>query len=156
MNEKWDGFIAVVTEENLNFVNEMHEYLLKHDYKLNIKPAKQGPIVSYLKNKRTIATYVFRKSGMKLRVYPEHLNDYQEVLEVLPESMKKEIRKASPCKRMINPDTCNSRCIQGYEFDLDGVKHQKCRYNAFIFDVNENSHTTLHTLLNHEVVANSL
>ena len=68
---------------------------------------------------------------MKLRIYPEHIQKYQSFLDTLPEKIKKEIKKASVCKRLINPDDCNTKCIMGYTFVLDGEQYQKCRYMAF-------------------------
>ena len=82
-------------------------------------------------SKRTLATFVCRKTGMKLRIYPEHIQEYQSFLDTLPERVKKEIKKASVCKRLINPDDCNPKCVMGYTFVLDGEQYQKCRYMAF-------------------------
>ena len=45
--------------------------------------------------------------------------------------IKKEIKKASVCKRLVNPDDCNPKCVMGYTFMLDGERYQKCRYMAF-------------------------
>ena len=42
--------------------------------------------------------------GRKLRIYPKHIQECQSFLDTLPEMVKKEIKKASVCKRLINPD----------------------------------------------------
>ena len=68
---------------------------------------------------------------MKLRIYPKYIQEYQSFLDTLPEKVKKEIKKASVCKRLINPDDCNPKCVMGYTFTLDGEHYQKCRYMAF-------------------------
>ena len=64
--------------------------------------------------------------------------------------MKKAIRKASVCKRLIDPDDCNPRCQTGYTFTLDGESFQKCRYMAFFFNVNENTLPSLLAFLEQE------
>ena len=43
------------------------------------------------------------------------------------------IKKAGPCKRLLNPDDCNSRCLMGFDFILDGERQQKCRNSGFMF-----------------------
>lgn len=137
MIKLWDDFIALVSKENIEFVTNLHQNFVEKSYQTTIKPAKSGFVVSYLKDKRTIATYIFRKSGMKLRLYPEQVQSYETFLNELPQSMKKDIVKASSCKRLIDPNACNRQCRQGYDFFMDGVHYQKCRYMAFMFNVNE-------------------
>lgn len=133
MDEKFNLFLETVDENFRSFVNQINEYLTGNNCKCNIKLQKSGYVVSYVLNgeKRTLATFVSRKTGMKLRIYPEHIGEYQSFLDTLPEKVKKEIRKASVCKRLINPDDCNPKCVMGYTFVLDGEQYQKCRYAAF-------------------------
>ena len=133
MEEKFDMFMETVDERFRSFVNQINEYLAENVCKCDIKLQKSGYVVSYVLNssKRTLATFVSRKTGMKLRIYPEHIGEYQSFLDSLPEKIKKEIKKASACKRLINPDDCNPKCIMGYTFVLDGERYQKCRYMAF-------------------------
>ena len=90
-------------------------------------------MISYFLNKpkRTLANFVTRKTGMKIRIYPEHLNNYQDFLNTLPEKMKKDIRKASVCKRLLNPDDCNPKCVTGYSFELDGEQYLKMPLYGF-------------------------
>ena len=116
------------------FVNEINTFLLDHDCKCDIKTAKSGFTVSYIlpEIKKTLATFVCRKTGIKLRIYPQNLGSYERFLDTLPAKMKKEIIKSSVCKRLINPDDCNPRCIMGYDFVMDGERYRKCRYMAFM------------------------
>ena len=44
---------------------------------------------------------------------------------------KKDIAKASVCKRLVNPEDCNPKCVMGYTLVMDGETYQKCRYMAF-------------------------
>lgn len=133
MDEKFIMFMETVDERFRSFVKQINEYLIENGCKCDIKLQKSGYVVSYVLNssKRTLATFVFRKTGIKLRIYPEHIQEYQSFLDTIPEKMKKEIKKASVCKRLINPDGCNPKCVMGYTFEMDGEKYQKCRYMAF-------------------------
>ena len=44
-------------------------------------------------SKKTLATFVSRKTGMKLRIYPEHIREYQGFLDTLPEKVKRKSRR---------------------------------------------------------------
>lgn len=158
MDEKFDLFLESVDSINQDFVKELNEYLTLNDCKCEIKSAKSGFVVSYVfcDTKKTLATFVTRKSGIKLRIYAEHVAEYPEFLNGLPEKMKKEIRKASVCKRLINPNDCNSRCTMGYTFCLDGESFQKCRYMAFMPTLNEDNNTYIRQFLENELSARAL
>ena len=90
---------------------------------------------------------------MKLRIYPEHIGEYQSFLDTLPEKVKKEIKKASACKRLINPDDCNPKCVMGYTFVLDGEQYQKCRYMAFQPTLSEENNPYIRQFLEKELRA---
>lgn len=154
-NQDYLAFLNSVSEDDLEFVGQIDEALLARGYKREIKAAKSGFVVSYRggEGKRTLFNYVFRKSGMLMRVYGEHAKDYQDVLDDLPEDMKKRIRKAGPCKRLLDPSACSSRCPMGYVFHLEGEQQVKCRYNAFLLPVNEESKPYLQLMLEREVEA---
>jgi hypothetical protein len=133
MDEKFNTFMDTVDERFRGFVSRINEYLTENGCKCDIKLQKSGYVVSYMiiSRKRTLAAFITRKSGMKLRIYPEHIGEYQSFLNTLPEKVKKEIRNASVCKRLINPDDCNPKCIMGFTFVMDGEQYQKCRYMTF-------------------------
>lgn len=143
MDEKFSLFLDTVDDRSRAFVNHINDYLLERGCRCDVKSAKSGYLVSYVSasTKRTLATFVSRKSGMKLRIYPEHIEEYQSFLGSLPEKMKKEIRKASACKRLLNPEACNPKCVMGYTFEMDGVQHQKCRYMAFMPALSEENNS---------------
>ena len=111
--------------------------------------------MSYVLNssKRSLATFLSRKTGMKLRIYPEHIQEYQGFLDTLPEKAKKEIKKASVCKRLINPNDCNPKCVMGYTFALDGEQYQKCRYMAFQPTLSEENNPYIMQFLENELQA---
>ncbi len=155
MDEKFNLFMETVDERFRDFVNQIHEYLTEKDCKRDIKTAKSGYVVSYILNgsKKTLATFVSRKTGMKLRIYPEHINTYQSFLDTLPQKLKKEIKKASVCKRLINPNDCNPKCVMGYTFEMDGEQYQKCRYMAFQPTLSEENNPYIKQFLENELSA---
>lgn len=75
---------------------------------------------------------------MKLRIYPEHIQEYQIFLDTLPET---------------NPDDCNSKCVMGFTFVLDGEKYQKCRYMAFQPTLSEENNPYIRQFLEKELQA---
>ena len=155
MDDKWHMFMETVDERFRGFVSQINEYLTENGCNCDIKLQKSGYIVSYVLNsgKRTLATFISRKTGMKLRIYPEHLLEYQSFLDKLPEKVKKEIKKASVCKRLVNPDDCNPKCVKGYTFALDGEQYQKCRYMAFQPALSEENNPYIKQFLEKELWA---
>ena len=96
MDEKFNMFMETVDERFRSFVNQINEYLTENGCKCDIKLQKSGYVVSYVLNdsKRTLATLISRKTGMKLRIYPEHIREYQSFLDKLPEKVKKGSQKS--------------------------------------------------------------
>ncbi|WP_339320293.1 hypothetical protein [Paenibacillus sp. FSL R10-2734] len=90
---------------------------------------------------------------MKLRIYPEHISQYTEFLCALPNEIKKEIKKSSVCKRLINSNDCNPKCVMGYDFFMDNEHYQKCRYMAFMPTLSEESNQYIKSFLEHEINA---
>lgn len=146
-------FLETVPSAQQGFVLELHDFLTEKNFKCEIKSAKSGYVVSYISKhtKRTLANFVSRKSGMKIRMYLEHIMEYEELLAGLPVKMKKDIAKASVCRRLIHPDDCNPKCVQGYTFHMDGEFYQKCRYMAFMPNINEENYPSIRNLLEEEL-----
>jgi hypothetical protein len=155
---KFEAFLAYVDSENQKFVIEINDFLLQNNCNREIKDSKNGYTVSYRlnKNKRTLTTFVLRKIGVKLRILPEHINQYADFLDTLPENVKKDIRKASVCKRLINPKDCNARCVKGYDFYMDREHYQKCRYMAFMPTLSAENNPYIKTFLEKELIAQGI
>ncbi len=151
-DQYYDEFLEI-TGSSRNFIEDINDFLLDHNCKREIKTAKSGFTVSYLFQdaKRTLATFVCRKTGIKIRIHPQRLNEYMEFLDTLPAKMKKEIAKASVCKRLVNPDDCNPKCIMGYDFIMDQERYQKCRYMAFLLTITEESVSYIMKFLQNEL-----
>lgn len=150
----FSSFLEAAGEENKEFVTAMNDYLLENGCKLEIKEAKNGYVVSYIftADKKTVFNYIFRKKGMLVRVYAIHIGAYMEITDGWPKSMKSEVKKAGPCKRMLNPDACNPKCAQGFDFIMDGERQQKCRYGLQFF-VDEESKPFLREFIEKEIEA---
>ena len=131
----FETFVEAAGLEHTDFINSLHENLVNANCKAEIKEAASGYVVSYIHipSKRTVINYVFRKKGIMIRIYADNVSHYMEILETWPNSMKDFIKKAGPCKRLLNPDDCNSRCLMGFDFILDGERQQKCRNSGFMF-----------------------
>ncbi len=152
-DNSYDEFLAI-TGINKSYVETINDFLLTNSCKREIKAAKSGFTVSYrfLNQKNMLATFVCRKTGVKLRIYPQRLHKYFEFLDTLPATMKKEIAKASVCKRLLNPNDCNPKCVMGYDFIMDNERYQKCRYMAFMLTVNDKSISHILNFLRYELV----
>ncbi|WP_066495514.1 hypothetical protein [Abyssisolibacter fermentans] len=150
---KFTNFLETVDNSNKDFVVDINTFLLQQGCKCKIKTAKSGFTVSYILDttKKTLATFICRKTGVKLRIYPQHLRQYEDFLSLLPDKMKKEIKKASLCKRLVNPDACNPKCIMGYDFYIDDEHYQKCRYMAFQHALNQESNPYIKSFLEKEL-----
>ncbi len=77
MEDKFKLFLESIDESNRVFVEELNDFLIESNCKCDIKSAKSGYLVSYIlkDNKRTLASFVIRKSGVKIRIYPENINN---------------------------------------------------------------------------------
>lgn len=153
MDKKIDfkDFIASVSMENQDFVKELHDKLTELGCSIEIKAAKSGCMVSYIFNRKTVANYVFRRKGMLVRIYGAHVNQYEKILDMLPDEMVHSIETAPVCKRLADPDACNPKCTMGYEFWLKGGHYQKCRSGAFMFLVCPQNNPFIQQLLLSEV-----
>ena len=156
MNKKefrYEDFLEEVNPIYRDFVNQTNEYLLQNDCKLKIELAKSGYLASYsyTKTKRVIANFVFRKNGLIIRIYGDFVNKYIDFIDTLPAGMIKAIDKAPACKRLIDPTKCNSRCTLGYDFTVKGSHYQKCRYNCFMFEVNDEHIPYITAFLENEI-----
>ena len=155
MREKYtfQDFLASVDGENQKFVSEVHNELTGLGCKAEVKAARSGYVVSYSLNKRTLANYVFRKKGLMARIYAGHIAQYMELLELLPDSMVRAIQAAPICMRLADPAACSQTCHMGYDFLLKGERLQRCRSNAFMFLLEEESRPLVRALLLREAGA---
>ncbi len=151
MKTVFEDFLQSVEESERGFVGELHEFLSENGCKCDIKEAKSGFVVSYIHDKKTLMNYVQRKTGTKARIYAANVGSYQELLNTLPPKLKADIVKAAPCKRLLDPSACNSKCSMGYTFEMDGVLYKKCRSTAFMFALSEENDPFIKNFLEKEL-----
>ena len=141
MDYQFSDFLVDVSDDCKDFAAAIHEMLTGDNYKLKIESKASGFLVTYAhpKTKKSILNFVFRKKGLYIRLYGEHHSSYHDVLNRLPESMVSEIEKSGVCKRLVDPQACNSRCPMGYDFTIGDKHFQKCRLSCFMLHVNNES-----------------
>ena len=151
----FSAFIETAGDDHADFVNSLHEYMIENDCKVEIKEAASGYVVSYMHkpSKRTVLNYVFRKLGLMMRIYADNVTAYMEIFADWPESMKSAAKKSGDCKRMFDPAACNSRCLGGFDFVLDGERQQKCRYAGFMLYLNDETKPYLKEMAEREMQA---
>lgn len=136
MEQNFSNFMMSVPASEQGMVLKLDQLFRDHGFECSMEMAKNGYVVSYFimkeKKKTTIANFVFRKSGMKIRIYASNVAKYQDFLNTLPKKMKAEIIKAGDCRRLLDPSACNKRCNMGFQFQIEGETYKKCRYMAFM------------------------
>ena len=149
----FEEFHVTCPDDLKDFVLKIHESLQENGYKSKFESKASGYTASYSSpsTKRSIFNFFFRKNGLHSRHYVDDAHNYEGFLDTLPESMQKAISKSAVCKRMINPEECNPKCIMGYEFYLQGVNQQKCRYSCFQFPVDAESIPYIEEFLSQEI-----
>lgn len=139
MSIQFEEFLSILNEKEVPLAIDIDNLYLSAGSKRNIKESASGFTVSYLSgtNKKTLANFVCRKTGLKIRITPEKPFDCEELLKDLPENMKADMIRGNTCKRLLGENTCNPRCAMGYAFTFDGESYSKCRAMAFMFSVTD-------------------
>ena len=149
----FEDFLAIVNPATAPAVLALDEIMRAGGCVVGIEPAKSGYVVSYKHagSGRVLANFVFRKKGLLIRIYADHVLQYLELVEALPPALRAKVAKAPVCRRLVNPELCNPNCPKGYEFILDGQGQQKCRYNCFLFFLEEAANPAIQTLVEREL-----
>ncbi|MCL2456175.1 MAG: hypothetical protein FWD19_01345 [Defluviitaleaceae bacterium] len=149
---RFEDFFEDVNDKDKDFVSKVHELLTRDDCKIKVELKATGFFASYSHptTKRSILNFAFRKKGLMVRIYGDNCNKYEDVLNRLPEKMVKQIEKAGVCKRILDPKTCNPKCVMGYDFKIGKNKFQKCRNSCFFFEVDAESVSFLLELIESE------
>ena len=86
MDEKFMLFLNDVPTDMQDFVLNIDNFLLEKKCKREIKTAKSGFVTSYIKSNtgKTLLNYVFRKTGVKMRIYASGVNNYVVILNEFP------------------------------------------------------------------------
>ena len=142
-------FIKGVDNSYQSFVKEIDDYLIENNCKATFEEKKSGLLASYKYNNKALINFLFRKRGLLVRIYGENVNQNEELLTNLPDTMVEEIRSSSICKRIVH-NTCSPKCM-GYDFKIKGEHFQKCRYNCFEFLVTGESSSYIKELIKSEL-----
>jgi len=146
----FDAFIAHVSPPYQPDMLALNDRLLKEGLNLKVEQAANGPVASYMLNKKTVFNFIFRKSGMQMRLYGENLASYENLLTDLPAEMNKAIEKAGVCRRLSGTAPCSDRCPMGYVFHFKGNEVKKCRY-GMIMPANDVTFPALFKLIDSEI-----
>lgn len=141
-----ENFLDVINEVEIPLALIINDLFISNGCIRNIKESASGFTVSYIsgKTKKTLANFVCRKTGLKIRITPQKPFECEDLLNDIPENMKRDMIKGNNCKRLVGENVCNPRCLMGYTFNLDGETYNKCRSMAFMFSVtDENMHHIL-------------
>jgi len=152
----FSDFLVAAGASHEAFIIQLHAYLQENDCIWKIREAANGYVVSYIHKptKRTVANYVFRKKMPMLRVYADNIRSYEDNVSNWPDTMKDTIRKGGNCSRLIDPTACNSRCLKGFDFILEGERQQKCRcHMSFTFFLDDESKPYLLEIMECEMQA---
>lgn len=152
MDETFALFLNEIPEDFREFVSALDKYLTSNGSKRTIKTAKSGYVTSYShpKSGRALLNYVFRKSGVKMRIYAENIGSHYELLSDFPDEMKSDIIKAGDCKKL-NGMNCTPTCTAGYSFVMDGTKYKKCKNAAFFHSLAPNNAEYIMRLIKAEI-----
>ncbi|MCL2547386.1 MAG: hypothetical protein FWE06_09455 [Oscillospiraceae bacterium] len=147
----FEQFLDAVDADNQAFIQELHTGLIDSGCKATFEEKKSGYLASYKYGKppRAVANVLFRKKGVLVRIYGEHIGQYPEFLQTLPEEMVQSIESAGICKRLVH-NTCSPKCA-GYDFVIGNERYQKCRYNCFEFLVTDISKSCITSFVEREI-----
>ena len=150
----FSDFLSNIEAEHESFINSLHQYLQDRHCTHKIKTAANGHVVSYVHrpSKRTVANYIFRNKLPMLRLYVDNISLYPEIIAGLPDEMKSTIKAGGNCARLLDPNACNSHCLLGYDFILDGERQTKCRcHNSFAFFLDDATKPYLREMMEREM-----
>lgn len=152
MDETFMLFLNDIPFECQEFVLKLDKYLMGKGSKRTIKSAKSGFVTSYSspKSGKALLNYVFRRNGVKIRVYAGNIGKYAEILSDFPDNMKKDIIKSGDCKKL-NGLNCSPTCAGGYSFPMDGIVYKKCKNMAFFHSLEEKKFATIRKLVKSEI-----
>jgi len=152
----FEEFLIAAGKQHGDFIERLHEFLQENGCIMKMKMAANGHVVSYMHKPtaRTVANFLFRKGMPMLRVYADNTVHYADMLAKWPDDMKDTIKKGGNCKRLSDPTACNSRCLLGFDFILDGEHQQKCRcHMAFTFFLGDETNPHLMEIMKREMEA---
>lgn len=151
----FNDFLGQLKTEESALAEVIDGLFMQGGCKREIKKSASGYTVSYLsaKTKKTLANFVCRKTGLKIRLMPPKPFECDDMVGSLPDNMRKDMTRGNECKRLSGADVCNPRCQMGYSFTVEGEKYNKCRSMAFLFAVTEKNLDKIIVFINRALAA---
>ena len=81
------------------------------------------------KTKKKIMMLKTRDDSLSAKLYLENINRYTDEIMQMPEHIRKQLCNP-PCNRA---QWCLSRCVGGFEFEMEGIAYKICRVDGFWF-----------------------
>ena len=152
----FDDFVQSLNARDLDFVKDLHDYMLNNGCKATFEEKKTGLLGSYkhTKTKKSVTNLLLKSHGLLVRIYGENISGYSEFLNTLPTEMVQLIEGAGVCKRLAHGG-CSTKC-SGYDFTIDSKHFQKCRYSCFEFLVTKESSPYIKTFVENETRARTV
>ena len=148
-----EQFLEEVEVNYQPFVQDLHNYLVNNGCKVAIEVKKSGFFASYKDgaSKKSIVNLLFRKAGLRVRIYEENAYKYVDFLATLPEEMVQSVEEATACKRLTNTGDCSPTCSKGYDFTIGTNRFQICRYGGFDFLVTNKNNPYIKSFVENEI-----
>ena len=151
MSVSFSDFLTTVPDEQQDFVSDLHEYLTEKGCNVKIKEARSGYAVSYVWAGKSIMNWVFRKSGILVRIYGDNVPQYENTIAALPADMQKKMIDSRDCKRLKDPNECSDTCVMGFVYNLDGLTYKKCRNDGMFFLLSDKTEPHIRALIEAEL-----
>lgn len=150
------GFLA---NDNKAFLQEISDYLTRHNYKLKEECTNSGYKCSYshAKTRRAIAKFYSQNAGLHVQIYADCLNGYEDFIQSLPQSLLELMKKGTNCRKLDGRSACKPwgyrECVGGYDCVIDDIRYKKCRYNNFKFELCDENKEYIKSFIRHECKA---
>jgi len=151
-----DDFLALVDDDNKDFVLAVHEMLSQEGYKLKVQVTKlYGLHISYSQPKIKVVKgiilyFLIRNGKLMIRINADHYAKYPNTLQRLPENILNQMDEADDCMKVIDPLKCWQGCV-GYDFHIGEKRYQKCLIHCFLLNVDHESFRFLFELIRSEL-----
>lgn len=152
----FNEFLLTVAPEYRVLMEKPGGKLLKQGCEPVIKEVKSGCTTTYQLEKKTVMSWVFRRTGIWARIYGGNAGKYEEVIAALPTHMQKKVTASCDYKRLIGPDACSDTCVKDLVCSLNEETQKKCRSDGMPLLLTEETAECITGLICAEVAARRL
>ncbi|MDS6407625.1 hypothetical protein REL06_016055 [Clostridioides difficile] len=120
--ETTEEMLEVLSGKDYDIACHLHELGKSLDCKIESKTGARSYKIVYStkKPKRSLFTIECNEKKWRVKANLFHLNTYKDAVEECSKTIKDSITKTRTCKK------CNSKCIGGSSFELDGKSYLTC------------------------------